>query len=53
MYMRLDKFLANAGVASRRAAKAIVHDGRVTVNGEVAPEPGVAVDENADDLRVD
>lgn len=51
--MRLDKFLANAGVASRRAAKAIIHDGRVSVNGETAAEPGVAIDEHADDVRVD
>ncbi len=51
--MRLDKFLANAGVASRRAAKAIIHEGRVSVNGEGASEPGAAVDEVADDVRVD
>ena len=51
--MRLDKFLANAGVASRRAAKAIIHDGRVTVNGDIADEPGIAVNEHGDDIRVD
>ncbi|MBA3861824.1 MAG: rRNA pseudouridine synthase, partial [Solirubrobacterales bacterium] len=33
--MRLAKFLAHAGVASRRAAEDIVWAGRVTVGGEV------------------
>src|SRR5829696_3117283 len=37
--MRLGKFLAHAGVASRRAAEAIVADGRVTVDGEVVTDP--------------
>ncbi len=53
MNMRLDKFLSNAGVASRRAAKGIVHEGRVSVNGETATEPGASVDEQNDDVRVD
>jgi pseudouridine synthase len=34
--MRVHRALAQAGVASRRAAEAMVADGRVTVNGEVA-----------------
>lgn len=50
--MRLAKFLAHAGVASRRAAEEIVRAGRVTVGGEVVRDPardvgdddGVAVD---------
>ncbi len=37
--MRLGKFLAHAGVASRRAAEAIVVAGRVTVDGEVVTDP--------------
>ncbi len=51
--MRLDKFLANAGVASRRAAKGIVHEGRVSINGETAAEPGLALDEHSDTVLVD
>ncbi len=43
--MRLAKFLAHAGVASRRAAEAIVADARVTVDGEVVTDPARDVDE--------
>jgi 23S rRNA pseudouridine2605 synthase len=42
--MRLAKFLAHAGVASRRAAEAIVGEGRVTVDGEVVTDPARDVD---------
>jgi 23S rRNA pseudouridine2605 synthase len=37
--MRLAKYLAHAGVASRRAAEGIVAEGRVTVGGEVVLDP--------------
>src|SRR5512132_4120717 len=37
--MRLAKHLAHAGVASRRAAEALVSEGRVTVGGEVVRDP--------------
>jgi 23S rRNA pseudouridine2605 synthase len=43
--MRLVKFLAHAGVASRRAAEAIIGEGRVTVDGEVVTDPARDVDE--------
>jgi 23S rRNA pseudouridine2605 synthase len=42
--MRLAKFLATAGVASRRAAETIIRDGRVTVNGEPVTDPARDVD---------
>lgn len=44
--MRLAKFLAHAGVASRRAAAGIVGEGRVTVDGEVVTDPARDVDES-------
>ena len=37
--MRLAKHLAHAGVASRRAAEAMIADGRVTVDGDVVTDP--------------
>lgn len=43
--MRLAKYLAHAGVASRRAAEALVANGRVTVSGEVVRDPALDVDE--------
>lgn len=50
--MRLAKFLAAAGVASRRAAEAIVRAGRVTVNGSVVEDPARDV-ESGDAVSVD
>src|SRR5687767_15056579 len=44
--MRLGKFLAHAGVASRRAAEAIVAEGRVTVDGETVTDPARDVGES-------
>lgn len=43
--MRLAKFLAHAGVASRRAAERLIADGRVRVEGEVVLDPASEVDE--------
>jgi 23S rRNA pseudouridine2605 synthase len=45
--MRLAKYLAHAGVASRRAAEGLVRDGRVTVGGEVVLDPARDVDEDS------
>jgi len=45
--VRLAKFLAHAGVASRRAAERLIASGRVSVGGEVVMDPARDVDENA------
>ena len=42
--MRLAKYLAHAGVASRRASEQLVFGGRVTVGGEVVRDPARDVD---------
>lgn len=53
MKMRLQKFLAMAGIASRRACEMLILDGRVQVNGKVVKELGVKVDPDVDEIRVD
>jgi 23S rRNA pseudouridine2605 synthase len=50
--MRLAKYLASAGVASRRASEEIVRAARVTVAGNTVTDPAHDVSE-ADDVRVD
>ena len=39
----LNKFVAHAGVSSRRAAATLVKEGKVTVNGVVVTDPGTKV----------
>jgi 23S rRNA pseudouridine2605 synthase len=51
--IRLNKFIAQCGVASRRGADDMVFAGRVTVNGETADSPGLQVDPGADKVAVD
>lgn len=51
--IRLQKVLAAAGVASRRASEALISRGRVEVNGKVVKEQGMRVDPHRDAIRVD
>lgn len=51
--IRLQKFLADAGVASRRAAERMILGGLVTVNGRVVTELGTKVDEQTARVTVD
>lgn len=51
--VRLQKFLAEAGVASRRASERAIADGRVTVNGEVVSKLGTKIDPQRDKIAVD
>ncbi len=50
--MRLQKYMALCGVASRRKAEQMVLDGCVTVNGNTVHEMGFQVDESADIVTV-
>jgi pseudouridine synthase len=51
--VRLQKFLAMAGIASRRACETLILDGRVQVNGKIVKELGIKVDPDVDEVRVD
>ena len=51
--MRLQKYLALCGVASRRNAEKMIADGRIAVNGAVVTEMGYQVDESSDIVAAD
>jgi 23S rRNA pseudouridine2605 synthase len=51
--MRLQKVLAQAGVASRRAAEEMIAAGRVEVDGRIVTEQGLRVDPSTAVVRVD
>lgn len=51
--VRLQKVLAEAGIASRRGSEAMIAAGRVEVNGELITEQGRRVDPMRDVIRVD
>ena len=49
--VRLNKFIANSGVCSRREADTLIQSGVVTVNGEVVTELGTKINVLTDDVR--
>lgn len=51
--MRLQKYLALSGVASRRSSEKLIADGHISVNGITVTEMGVQVDETSDRIEVD
>ncbi|AZA13498.1 pseudouridine synthase [Corynebacterium choanae] len=51
--VRLQKVLAQAGVASRRMAEKLIDEGRVEVNGQIVITQGLRVDPNTAIIRVD
>jgi 23S rRNA pseudouridine2605 synthase len=53
MEERLQKVLAEAGIASRRKCEEIITAGRVHVNGEIVTTLGVKVDKELDEIQVD
>ena len=46
--IRLQKFLANAGIASRRKCEELIVDGKISVNGKVITELGTKINPNND-----
>lgn len=51
--IRLQRFIAQAGVAARRKAEDLIAAGRVTVNGKVVTEQGTKIDPTVDMVAVD
>jgi 23S rRNA pseudouridine2605 synthase len=51
--IRLNRFLSNAGIASRREADKLIEMGLVTVNGKVTTELGTKIDPRRDVVRYD
>ncbi len=50
--MRLDRFMQNAGVCSRKEAKKIICSGKITVNGEICLNFQQKIDENKDVIHM-
>ncbi len=50
--MRINKYIASCGVASRRKAEELILDGKVKVNGKIIDELSYKVDENKDMVEV-
>lgn len=48
--IRLQKFLANAGIASRRKCEELISNGKVKVNGQVVKELGTKINPNLDEV---
>ena len=48
--MRLDKFLTECGLGSRREVKELLNTGEITVNGAVADNPQMNIKENDDEV---
>ena len=53
MEERLQKYLAGAGIASRRASEKLIAEGRVEVNGRRVTEQGIKIDPDCDVVKVD
>jgi pseudouridine synthase len=51
--IRLQKYLAAAGVASRRRSETLIASGRIKVNGAIVTQPGTRVDPDRDRIEFD
>lgn len=50
--LRLNKYLSNQGIASRREADRLIADGLISVNGKVVTEMGVKIDPEKDKVTI-
>lgn len=53
MEIRLQKYLAEAGIASRRASEKLIEDGRIKVNGQTVTTQGFKIDPSIDSVEYD
>jgi len=53
MKIRLNKYIAQRGIASRREADCLITEGRVSVNSQVVQELGTKIDVEKDSVEVD
>lgn len=51
--MRLNKYIAECGAASRRGADGLIEEGRIKVNGKSVMQPGTVIDEDNDTVLLD
>ena len=51
--VRLQKYIAMSGAASRRAAEKLIEEGRVNVNGKLIREQGIKVEIGKDKVSLD
>ena len=49
--MRLQKYLASCGIASRRKCEELISSGKITVNGEVVTELGTKINPEKDEVK--
>lgn len=53
MIQRLNKYLSECGIASRRKSDLLIQEGRVKVNGKIVFELGIKVDTEKDEILID
>lgn len=53
MIVRLNKYLSECGIASRRKSDILIQDGRISINGKVITELGFKVDTDIDEISID
>jgi 23S rRNA pseudouridine2605 synthase len=51
--VRINKFLADSGICSRRKADELIQEGKVEINGSIIAEPGVKIDPENDIVLVE
>ena len=51
MEIRLQKYLADCGIASRRKSEELISQGRVSVNGKIITELGTKIDTEKDEIK--